>query len=314
MSSPAASVVIVTWNGGDLLRSCLEGLKRQEDVSFQIVVVDNGSSDGTIELLHDHHPDVRTVANRVNRGFAAANNQGFAASDGEFIATLNNDAVPDRRWLTSLVALAREEPRTGSVASRMVQASNPALFDSAGLAPDRLGYAWNLRAGMPVPALDPAREVFGACAGAALYRREAIVRSGGFDERFESYYEDVDLAWRLRHRGWESWYQPAASVTHMHSATGKRIGGRKAYLVGRNRIWTMVKNAPRQALWPGLAFLPADFALAAVRAARGEHSGLAGRVDALANLAPVLAQRAIIQNERRAVWESLEPLLTSNGF
>ncbi len=135
---------------------------------------------------------------------------------------------------------------------------------------------------------------------------------GLFDERFGSYYEDVDLAWRAQLRGWPARYIPSAVVRHAHSATGSRFPARKRFLIGRNRLWTLLKNTPRAGLGPALGALPAvEGALSIVRLLRGDSASMRGRLAALAGIGPVLRQRQFIQRRAVVGWAELVPLLRS---
>lgn len=310
MSEPLASVIIVSWNGKGWLERCLPAVEAQQGVSFEIVVVDNGSTDGSADFIEQFFPSVRLIRNRQNRGFAAATNQGFAAARGQYLATLNNDAIAEPDWLAALVEACEADNNLAMAASRMVRLDDPTRFDSAGIAPDRYGFAWNLRAGETVPAREAPREVFGACAGAALYRRSMLEDVGLFDERFVSYYEDVDLAWRAQLRGWPGRYIPSAVVRHAHSATGRRLPAQKRFLLGRNRLLTALKNMPQ----PGLALaLLASPLLDGAAVARGlfggEVASLLGRLAALRELDVVWQQRRRIQRRAIVGWREIIPLL-----
>jgi GT2 family glycosyltransferase len=309
MSEPLASVIIVTWNGREWLERCLPAVAGQRGVRFEVIVVDNGSQDGSAEWIERAFPRVRLIRNRTNRGFAPATNQGFAAASGQYLATLNNDAIADPDWLAALVDACERDNNLAMAASRMVRWDDPRRFDSAGVTVDRFGFAWNLRAGELVPEREAPQDVFGACAGAALYRRSMLEDVGLFDERFESFYEDVDLAWRAQLRGWPGRYIPSARVRHAHSATGGRHPARKRYLLGRNRIWTALKNTPAPALPTVLAALVADLLVAAARASRGDGASLSGRLAALAGLGETLRQRQWVQRRAVVDWPQLAHLL-----
>ena len=138
---PEILVVIPTWNGRHLLDGCLAALGAQTCRDFEIVVVDNGSTDGTVAWLQEHRPDVRVIANAENRGFAAAVNQGIRASNSRYVVTLNNDAEPDPGWLAALVAAADSDPSVGMCASKMLFAERPLIINSTGICVDRAGIA-----------------------------------------------------------------------------------------------------------------------------------------------------------------------------
>jgi GT2 family glycosyltransferase len=310
VSDPLASVIIVTWNGRGWLERCLPAVESQRGVRFETIVVDNGSTDGSVELIERSFPRVQLIRNRANRGFAAATNQGIAAARGQYLATLNNDAIAEPDWLAALVDACEADNNLAMAASRMVRLDDPTVFDSAGIAPDRFGFAWNLRAGERVPETDAPCEVFGACAGAALYRRGMLEDVGLFDERFGSYYEDVDLAWRSQLRGWPGRYIPTAVVRHAHSGTGERLPATKRFLLGRNRLWTLLKDVPLPGLILPLLAAPVLDGAAGLRGlVRGDAAALRGRLAALADLPTVLAQRRRIQRRAILGWRDLAHLL-----
>lgn len=307
-SAPAeATVVIVNWNGRRHLEGCLKALARQTLPAFEVVVVDNGSTDGSTELVRDRFPWVRLLVNDSNRGFAAGNNTGIEASGAPFVATLNNDTVPSDGWLERLLEPARVDGTVGMVASKMLFADRPGVVNSAGIAIDRVGIAWDRLGGEPDQPGSTEEEVFGPCAGAALYRRAMLDEIGLFDEEFFAYLEDVDLAWRARLAGWRCIYQPAAVVSHAHSATGIEGSPFKSYHLGRNKIWCIARNYP----WPHLlGWLPAIAAydLAAVAyglAARGDLAALRGRLAGLAGIPRQMSKRRKIQGGRRVSYSAL---------
>lgn len=297
----AVSVIIVNHNGARYLVPCLTALERQTFRDFQVVMVDNASADGSVELVREQFPRVKVIVNRTNRGFAAANNQAIRATRSPFVVTLNNDTEPEPRWLEELMRVAAVDERVGSVASKMLFHSQPDIINSAGIALDRVGIAWDRLGGArDDPTEATPRVVFGACAGAALYRRAMLDDVGLFDEAFFMYHEDVDLAWRARLRGWNCLYAPSARVLHHHSATGVEGSPFKGRLLGRNKWWTVVKNYPAPALWYHLPLI-LGYDLASVLYAtvfRRDISALRGRLWALRGLPVMLRARRQIQRRR----------------
>lgn len=279
------SIVIPTWNGRAFLARCLPAVAAQVGADADLVVVDNGSQDGTADWLAQVHPCVRLLRNPTNLGFAVAVNQGIRATAGEFVVLLNDDTVVDAGWLEALIGAARSDPGVGMCACQIRQAGAPHLFDSAGIEVDWAGVAWNRWAGEPLDAHpDPDPEaVFGPCGAAALYRRAMLDQIGLFDEDFFAYYEDVDLAWRARRAGWRCLYVPRARVLHVHSGTGRRVAELKRYLIGRNKLWTLVKNYPLDRLWWRWSLILLMDAGMALGIALQERNGasLRGRWDAL---------------------------------
>jgi GT2 family glycosyltransferase len=321
-------VAIVNWNGRTHLETCLPAVSAQTYDDFEIVVVDNASSDGSVEWLRREWPEVRVIQAGDNVGFAAANNLAIAATTAPWVALLNNDTVPEGGWLAELVAAAEADSQIGSVASLMVFWDRPAVVNSAGVAVDPVGIAWDRLGGAAVQEAGEAGSVFGASAGAALYRRQALEdvalpasagaagdgRGEFFDGRYFMYLEDVDLAWRLRLRSWDCVYAPGARVLHRGSATAVEGSAFKNRLLARNKIWTVAKNYPTA---PLLAFLPLialyDLASAPYRlVVQGQTSALLGRLDALRDMDHVLRARRFVQSRRTARWAdisaAMEPL------
>jgi len=288
------TVVIPNWNGRAMLQTCLEALAAQVFRDFAVVVVDNGSEDGSVAWIRENHRSVRVIENAQNRGFAAPVNQGIQASSSPYVAVLNNDTEPSPGWLEALVGAAESDARVGMCASRMMFADRPTVINSTGISVDRAAIAWDRRGGETEDGLETEPiEVFGACAGAALYRREMLQDVGLLDEDFFAYLEDVDLAWRARRMGWRCLYVPAAHVLHRHSATGHEGSPFKSFHLGRNKVWLVVKNYPVRALWYGVP-LVVLYDLAAVLyalVARGDVHALRGRLAGLRAARKMWAKR-----------------------
>lgn len=253
-----ASVIIPTWNGAGLLEEALRSLGRQTFREFEIIVVDNGSSDGTAAMLERDFPHALLIRFEVNRGFAAAVNMGIRSAAGDVVVLMNNDVEADPGWLAALVETLDRNPEVGSCASRMLVHAEPSRIDSVG---DRFGFfAYSIGHGATDgPDFDDPREVLSACAGAAAYRREALEEVGLFDERFFAYLEDIDLGIRLQLRGWRCRYVQGAVAFHHGSATAQRMPQLKLYLLMRNSlalffqympVRTLVVWTPMMLAWP----------------------------------------------------------------
>lgn len=318
-SIPLVSVIIVNWNGRAHLERCLGALARQTLHAFETIVVDNGSSDGSVEMIRDGFPRVRAVALPRNVGFAAGNNAGILAGAAPFVATLNNDTEPHPEWLERLLEPALRDPTVGMVASKMVFAHRPGMINSAGIALDLAGIAWDRLGGEPDRGGDNVEEVFGPCAGAALYRRAMLDEIGLFDDEFFAYLEDVDLAWRARLAGWRCLYVPSAVVTHVHSATGVEGSPFKSYHLGRNKLWAIAKNYPAPQLYLALPLVVA-YDLAAtfygvIR--RRDLAALKGRIAGTLGLPRQWSKRRKVQRMRRVPFANLAgqmaPLATPLG-
>lgn len=287
------SVVIVSWNGRQHLERCLPTLARSLVLvpgKCEVFVVDNGSTDGTLEYLRDKHPDIHVVSNDTNVGFGAANNQAFARASGRYVATLNNDTEVDERWLAELVGAIEREPDVGSVTAQMRFLARPDVINTTGVVIDRTGISRDRLDGQPVTASETVpTEVFGACAGAALYRANLLRQLGGFDDAFFAYLEDADLAWRARRAGWRCLYVPTAVVLHEYSATTRRVPHLKTYLIARNRLWMMAKNASPRQLWIEPLRRPLDEAVRVAGSLLRERTtaGVRGRIAGLRGMPQV---------------------------
>ncbi len=244
----AVSTIIVNHERRDLLRICLESLERAlgaVDEDTELIVVDNGSRDGSPELVRERFPDVKVIALDRNEGFAGGVSRGIDEAQGEWIAVFNNDTTVEPDAVAVMLEAARMHPRVGAVAAQMRFADRRDVLNSAGLELDRLGIAADRLVGKRVDDYGPRMpyEVFGATGGAAIFRREMLDQVGGFDESYFAFFEDADLAWRAHGHGWRALYAPAAVVYHHHSATAQHGSPAKLYLVGRNRVRTLAKNA-----------------------------------------------------------------------
>ena len=247
------TVIVVNWNGGDDLPRCLACLAAQEPPPARIVVVDNGSTDGSAdsaERMAAAHARLapRTVVRRAgaNLGFAAANNLAAREAETEFIAVVNPDAFPEPGWLAALVDAARHHPRPAAFGSLQLLDGTDGLIDGIGDVYHVSGLSWRAGHGRPrTAAADEDREIFSACAAAALYRRDAFLAAGGFDEDFFCYFEDVDLGFRLRLAGWQARHVSAAVVRHAGARSSRAAPADFALLHGhRNLVWCFAKNMP----------------------------------------------------------------------
>lgn len=243
------SVIIVNYNGQGLIKDCLKAAERQSFKDFKVVVVDNGSSDGSlldIRRFLEESPigsSVKLVPLEQNLGFAGGNGEGLKHADGEYIALLNNDAAPDKNWLGELVMAMDSNPEVGICASKLIIYGSDTI-DSAGD-----GFSTSLKGfkrGTDEKAfLYNKREfVFGACAGAALYRRKMIEEIGFLDEDFFLIHEDTDLNFRAQLSGWKVMYVPTAIVDHKVSSTIGKMSPMAVYYSVRNSEFVKIKNIP----------------------------------------------------------------------
>ena len=244
MSDIRASVIIPNWNGAKYLPGCLDSLWDQAAPDTEIIVIDNGSADESMEIL-SKYPGIKVIRNEENRGFAAAVNQGFQAMAGQYAVLLNNDTVVQRGWLKNLLREMDEHPDAFSAASLMLRMDDTATVDDAGDNYTILGWGYKRRDGKPAAREKKGRNVFSACGGAAVYRKEMLDRIGGMDEIFFAYMEDMDLGWRALNAGWVNRYCPEAKVAHIGSATtGSKYNAFKVRLAARNNLLILYKNMP----------------------------------------------------------------------
>ena len=274
------AVVVPNWNGRRWLPGLLDSLDAQTRPADEVVVVDNGSTDGSLELLAER--GVQTIPLPTNAGFAAAANRGIAATDCDAVALVNTDVVLDPRWLEQAAARLAGDPGLGSVATKMVLLDDPGTLDDAGDELRRDGVAHQRGHGRPDDGQwDEPGEAFSACAGAAVYRRAALLEAGGFDERLFSYLEDVDLGLRLRLAGWRCGYEPALARHARHGSSGQLERSVDAW-VARNTLLLVVKAFPLRWVGP-VAYRQLSWIAEAAREGRlGEHlRGLAMAIPAV---------------------------------
>jgi GT2 family glycosyltransferase len=241
-----ASIIIVNWNGKAHLPDCLESLNAQTFKDFETIMVDNGSSDGSLEFVDNHYPWVKTVALPANRGFAGGNNAGYPHASGDYIIALNNDTETEPTWLEELVKVTDENPAVGMVASRICSYDDHDVIDSLGVKVCSDGMsrgAFRLQRFSDL-ALGKTEEILLPSACAALYRRRMIETVGFFDEDFFAYCEDTDLGMRGRLAGWRAVLARDAVVYHKYSQTVGAFSPFKLYLVERNHYWVAFKTYP----------------------------------------------------------------------
>lgn len=298
---PRISVIIVNWNGKELLETCLKALRKQSFKDFETIIVDNGSVDGSVQLVREQFPEVCLIPLDKNLGFCAANNRGIKQARGRYIAFLNNDAIADPHWLEELVKALEARDDIGFCASKVVLYGQPHLADTCGDT-----YCWDgfggKRGHLEEASLynEPA-EVFGACAAAAIYRRELLEDLRGFDEDFFLAHEDTDLSFRAQLRGYRCLYVPTAVVYHRLSATIGADSPTYIYYGHRNAEFVYFKNMPGPLLWRSLpAHLLLDIALFLFYLRRGQAGPyVRAKIDALKGLPRILRKRREIQRNRK---------------
>jgi GT2 family glycosyltransferase len=297
--------VIPNLNGIDRLDGVLGSLVAQRCRDFEAIVIDNGSTDGSVEHLRERWPDVGIVEWPENRGFAAAVNAGFGAGCGELVALVNNDVELDPLWLETSIAAIEARPRAASVASRLLEWDRRNMLDGTG---DLVGWdGYCMRRGQGEKDVGQYSEpgpVVSACAAAALYRRAAFEDVGPFDETFFAYVEDIDWGLRAQLAGWECFYEPAAVAYHAGGATSAGMNGFELFHNHRNSIAMMIKNFPLPVLALAIPWALGRRAGSLFKAAaRGEAQVLLRAWGAAARAIPsYLRARAEVQGRRRSAY------------
>lgn len=248
------AVVIANWNGKKYLKDCFDSLSAQTYKNFKIVFVDNGSEDESADFVRKNYPEAEIVRLEKNTGFSRGYNIGMekALEDKniEFVVVLNNDTKADEECVEALVDCAKKHPEAGSIQPKVLNFFDQEKVDCAGILLSIDGVATNRGYGeKDSEQYEEEAEIFGANGTASLFSREALERTQFkkgeyFDNSYFAYYEDVDLAWRMRLAGFKSYFCPKAIVHHVHSATAGKISGFKAYYLNRNRFFTLIKNYP----------------------------------------------------------------------
>ncbi|HVN06339.1 MAG TPA: glycosyltransferase family 2 protein [Bryobacteraceae bacterium] len=267
---PEITVVVVNWNRRDYLRACLGSLARQRGVSFETIVVDNASTDGSAEIARGEY-GAQVIANTVNRGFCAANNQAFAAARGEFIALLNNDAEAEPDFLASLRAAFDRGPDIGMAAAKVLVYEDPSRIDKAG----HLIYPDGQNRGRGTGEIDRGQygqieECLWPDGSAAMYRKAMLDRIGGFDEDFFMFADDAELGLRARIAGWRCLYVPDAVVRHHRGGSLSTGSARRIFLIERNRVLLAAKLFPWRLLLLNPLYFAARLAGGVVAAAGGK--------------------------------------------
>lgn len=246
MLDVTVSAIVVSWNSMPLIQQAVDSVRRQTHRPVEIIVVDNGSTDGTLAWLRQQ-PDLQVLANSENLGFAAANNQGIGRAVGDILLLANADVELGPEYLEACVARFAD-PGVGSVTGKLLRVDSQQTIDSTGHEVYAIGWAQNRGEEFADVGFDQSGEVFGVCAAAGLYRREAMlavtVDGQVFDEAYISYIEDVDLDWRLRWNGWHAWYEPSAIGRHHRHGSGGPASSPVMRNILKNRLLTVVKNYP----------------------------------------------------------------------
>jgi GT2 family glycosyltransferase len=242
-SKPLVSIVIPSFNGRRHLEVCLSSIQNLDYSHIEVIVVDNASTDGSVEFVETKFPEVKILVNAANLGFAEGCNVGMRNAKGQYVALLNNDVEVDPNWLKELVSVAQSDPRIAICASKIIMFQNRKIFNSAGGEFDVYGSGhdrglYEFDHGQ----YSCVEEVFFACGGAMLVQREILREIGLFDSRYFMYGEDVDLCWRAWLCGYKVVYVPSAIVYHKYGGTMEALTAQRLYFTNRNSLCSILKN------------------------------------------------------------------------
>lgn len=256
------SIVIPNYNGENYIKGCLDSIKAQDFLGYEIIVVDDASTDDSLKIL-EAYPEVQVLVNEENLGFAASVNRGIRASVGTYVLLLNNDVELTPSFLKNIIRTAEPADVFG-VSSRMIRFNERDKIDDAGDQYNIFGWGYKRGDGAPLFSFAGREEVFSVCAGAGLYKRKVFGEIGLFDERFFAYMEDMDISYRARIYGYRNMYEPSAMCYHVGSATtagGERYSPFKVKLSARNNVYLIYKNMPLPQILLNSPFLAAGFAI-----------------------------------------------------
>lgn len=317
-SEKKVSVVIPNWNGKHFLTGCLDSLRTQTYKNLEVIIVDNGSKDGSVSFIKENYPEVHLIEFDRNTGFSPAVNAGIRQSQAPFIALLNNDTIVDPKWVEELVTALEAQPELGSVGCKMLAYHDHTILDGVGDGyrrgglPGRIGHKER-----DTGKFDEPRYILGACGGAAMYRKELFDDIGLFDDDYFAYLEDVDMALRAQSAGYKCLYVPSARVYHLGCGTtgGTGYSPLVVKLSAQNNINTIVKNIPFPLLikfLPQIAYWQAFYL--AVVTIRGQQllAWLHGSFKAFLMLPKMLKKRGQINARRSVSNEYFESIIVQS--
>ncbi len=315
-TSTKLSVIIPNWNGKHLLKICLPSLEKQSFKDFEVIIVDNGSKDGSVEYIEKYFPEVKLIKLETNVGFSPAVNLGIKICVGEMMVLLNNDTEVDKDCLRNLVTTATKKKDVGFVAAKILNFKNRKLIDSAGDYIDAVGHADNFGRGeLDGEKFSKPGFLFLATAGGSLFKREVFEKIGFLDHDFFAYMEDVDFCLRAQLSGIKGWYEPTAKIYHFHKATSSKNPAFTEYLQYRNMTLTVIKNYPKELLLKDFNWLKIILVnINTIRFLAGLgylKQALKAEWFILKNLPKILGQRAAIQKNIKVpveyILENIRP-------
>ena len=301
---PLVSIIIVTWNGRELLEKCLPSVVATEYPNVEIILADNASSDGSAEWVKENYPQVTVVRHPANWAFCRGNNEALPHANGKYVVLLNNDVEVSPGWLGPLVDVLEANPRVGAVQPKILQFENRSLFEYAGGSGgfmDDYGYPFTrgrvfftMEADMGQ--YDDAREIFWATGAAIMLRRDALEEAGGLEEYFYMHMEEIDLCWRLQRQGYSVRIEPKSQVYHLGGSTLPQGSPQKIYYNFRNSLLMLYKNLSPRDWWRRF---PVRVGLDIVAAGRALMMGRTEEALAIARAYKDAHSRCHVYNDQR---------------
>lgn len=313
MDKPRMSVVVLNWNGKKYLEGCINSLKQQTFKDLEIIVVDNGSTDGSVSYMKSNYSEIKLIELLDNKGFAAGSNAGIKKARGEYIATLNNDTVVDPIWAEELCKAMERNQSVGICGSKILLVDPEGQIDTVGSFFKVNGRSGNIGQGeIDTGRYDKECEVFGASAGAALYRASMLREIGLFDEDFFNSYEDNDLCFRANLRGYKCLYVPSALVHHLGTATIRSCSYFHIYHLSKNDLNPFIKCFPLRLMFKylfNILFYSSEEAIGWIK--WGQIKAIIdGRIRAFKDLKRMLKKRMEIQQTKKVSASYIDSLLT----
>ena len=314
---PEISVIILNWNGKPFLQDCLCAMRRQTFRDFETILVDNGSTDGSVEYVRTQFPEVKLLALPENLGFAGGNIAGYAQANGNLVVLLNNDTEAHPNWLEEIHRASGAFPNAGSFASKMMYFDERSRVENGGFDLGAAGATIDIGRDEPDgPAWTQQRQVFGGCGGAVAYRRTMLEDIGFLDPDFFMTYEDVDLSFRAQLRGHKCLYVPGAIVYHRYRATNKKTPSRQVFYSQRNIEFVYLKNMPLGLILrsaPQRLLYEAGAAIYFTRQGAGAAFWRA-KLDVVRRLPSILRKRRVIQKRRTITNSQLRAMMQKSLF
>jgi len=314
------SIVVLNFNGKKYLPNCLSSISRLSYKNLEVIFVDNGSTDGSVEYVSKNFPRVRIIRNERNLGFAEGNNVGIKNSSGEIIALISNDVYVDPNWLNEHLKILNSSEKIGVTASKMLMHRSPKMINSAGGMMDIYGFGRDRGFGeMDQGQFEKIEETFYSCGGAMVIKAKILKEMGYFDPVYFIFHEDTDLCWRARLMGYKVIYIPSAIVYHEFGGTIRRLSPLRVFLTERNRLVTLIKNLGLRKLIPALwGYLALELSkmvfFTIIRQVRITFSILNALLWNVLNIRNTWKKRQIVQRKRKVDDTTIEKLMVKKSL